>query len=240
MMMALRNSPSEYALINALDGGARRPQSKALVIAIAASVAFHLGLLTYLTIERMGAQALPAPPDRATSMTLVSLPPLRPAQPTAPPRQPAVAVHEPAVTPLHSPTTISTLKPPPAAVVSSGVGQLGGLAPFSPPAPMRLITDPTWLSQPTAAEMSRFYPQRDVDLGVTGQVALLCGVVASGKLADCRVVSETPLNAGFADAALKLSAYFRMTPRTIDGQPVDGGQTRISIAFRLNDAPGAG
>jgi protein TonB len=50
------------------------------------------------------------------------------------------------------------------------------------------------------------------------------------------VTSETPSRAGFGDAALKLSAYFRMTPRTIDGEPVDGGQTRIWIAFRLSDA----
>ncbi|HXQ11057.1 MAG TPA: energy transducer TonB [Caulobacteraceae bacterium] len=84
--------------------------------------------------------------------------------------------------------------------------------------------------------MSKFYPQREVDLGITGQVSLLCGVVASGKLTDCRVVEETPPSAGFGDAALKLSAFFRMTPRMIDGEPVDGGQTRISIAFRLSDA----
>jgi protein TonB len=235
MIVALRNSPSEYALIHALDGGtANRPPSKALAMAIAASVAFHLGLLTYLTVERMGAELAPAAPDRTTTMSLIQLPQPRPAHPAPQPRRQPVAVHA-ALSPLRPPATIETLKPPPAAV-TTGVGDLAGLSPFTPPTPTRLITDPKWLSQPTAAEMSRFYPQRDADLGITGQVSLLCGVVASGELADCRVTSETPSRAGFGDAALKLSAYFRMTPRTIDGEPVDGGQTRIWIAFRLSDA----
>jgi protein TonB len=234
MMMALRNSPSEYALIHAFDGPPRRPPSKALVVAISASVAFHLGLLTYLYLERMGAEPPAALPDRATTMTLVSLPPPQPAHPVQQQRQQPIAVHSPVLTPLSPPPTVTTLRPLP--VVASNGLTLANLAPFTPPATSRLITDPTWLSQPTAAEMSRFYPQRDIDLGVAGQVSLLCGVVASGKLADCRVVGETPPNAGFGDAALKLSAFFRMTPRTIDGEPVDGGQTRISIAFRLSDA----
>jgi protein TonB len=236
MMMALRNSPSEYALIHALDGPpAQRPPSKALAVAISVSVAFHLGLLAYLYLERMGAEPPAALPDQATTMTLVSLPPPAPAHPVEQPRQQAIAVHSPVLTPLSPPPTVTTLRPLPV-VASNGPGALANLAPFTPPATSRLITDPKWLSQPTAAEMSRFYPQRDIDLGVAGQVSLLCGVVASGKLADCRVVGETPPNAGFGDAALKLSAFFRMTPRTIDGEPVDGGQTRISIAFRLSDA----
>jgi len=237
MMMALRNNPSEYALIHALEGpAAPRPPSKALVVAIAVSVTFHLGLLTYLYLERIGAQPPADLPDRATMMTLVSLPPPAPAHPIQQPHQQAVAVHSPVLTPIRPPATVTPLRPSPPVVATSGLGPLANLTPFTPPATSRLITDPQWLSQPTAAEMSRFYPQRDIDLGVAGQVSLLCGVVASGKLADCRVVGETPPNAGFGDAALKLSAFFRMTPRTVDGEPVDGGQTRISIAFRLSDA----
>jgi protein TonB len=107
-----------------------------------------------------------------------------------------------------------------------------------PTAPARLIVDPKWLSRPTADEMSRYYPERDIDLGLTGQATLFCSVVASGKLADCRVIEETPAGAKFGEAALKLAGFFRMSPRTVDGKPVDGGLTRISIAFKLTGDEG--
>ncbi|HXQ11058.1 MAG TPA: hypothetical protein VN805_08705 [Caulobacteraceae bacterium] len=118
-MMALRNSPSEYALIHALDGGtANRPPSKALAIAIGVSVAFHLGLVTYLTLERMGAELPPASADQATTMSLVQLPPPRPTHATTEPPRQAVAVHNTALSPLQPPATINTLKPTPTVVTT--------------------------------------------------------------------------------------------------------------------------
>jgi protein TonB len=233
MMMALRSSPSEAALIHAPDGAnASRPPSKAMVVAIGVSVAFHLGLFTYLYLERMGYEAQIAPEPPVISASLINLTPPHPHPATR--RQQQTDVHTAPVTAVQPPTTLHAAVQHQTVVATNGT--LGDLTGFTPPTTTRLITDPEWLSQPTAAEMSRFYPARDVDAGVTGQVSLLCGVVASGKLADCRIVSETPPGAAFGDAALKLSAFFRMKPRTIDGEPVDGGQTRISIAFRLNDA----
>ncbi|HEY3888299.1 MAG TPA: TonB family protein, partial [Caulobacteraceae bacterium] len=235
MMMALRNSRSEYALINALEGrhGPRKPP-RGVAVAIGASVLFHLGLFTYLYVQKVTVTPAAEPPDRVISLGQVRLTPPMP----LPPRQvtprrtivthpvvpnPTLTPPTEVVVPATHPTLLTDSQPP---LFTTDV-----TPPLTPPT--RLIVDPKWLSQPSAAEMSRYYPERAIDQGLTGQATLFCSVVASGKLADCRVIDQTPANAGFGEAALKLANFFRMSPRTVDGKPVDGGLTRISIAFKL-------
>ena len=54
---------------------------------------------------------------------------------------------------------------------------------------------------------------------------------ANGQLTGCTVSGETPTGYGFAAAALKASRIFRMTPRTEDGEPVEGGVVHIPMRF---------
>ena len=65
---------------------------------------------------------------------------------------------------------------------------------------------------------------------------LSCTVTAAATIAGCRVVSETPRGARFGEAAIKLSAYFKMSPRTVDGQAVDGATVTLPIHFQLADS----
>ena len=98
-------------------------------------------------------------------------------------------------------------------------------------APAPVITNPDWAERPTGDDVSKFYPGRAAQIGYAGQATVSCIVLADGRLSDCKLTREEPEGRGFGDAALKLSAKFRMKPQTRDGQPVSGGTVRIPIRF---------
>ncbi len=96
-----------------------------------------------------------------------------------------------------------------------------------------VITDPSWRREPTAEEMADQYPLKAIDAWVEGKVVIVCRVATTGKLNNCRVVSEEPQGLGFGNAALGVSGSMEMNPQLVDGVPDDGGEVRIPLQFRL-------
>jgi TonB family protein len=96
----------------------------------------------------------------------------------------------------------------------------------------RLITNPEWLRKPGPEELSYYWPSGAL---TSGSVTLSCTVTEEGRLVDCRTSDEYPSGLGFGAAALKISQFFQMKPKMVDGKPVGGGAFSTHIVFNFAD-----
>lgn len=95
------------------------------------------------------------------------------------------------------------------------------------------ISNPTWLSKPTAAQLGRLYPSRAVERGISGAATMECRVLATGSVTNCSIIRESPAGYGFGEAALASTRYFKLNPRTVDGQAIEGAKVQIPMGFNL-------
>jgi protein TonB len=216
----------------------RRGRDRAASFGLIASIAVHVAIVGYLLSATFHPFQLaqPADPPAIASVLTLEPPPARvPPKPIAP----RVTIHAPRlptprtvdILPVHVPdhlvpeTTVIPVTPLDPGPIS---------APSQPPpAKPATITNPAWVSLPDAAQMSRVYPDRAARLDLSGEVTLTCAVTAVGGVEGCRATNETPRGYGFARAAMDLTAYFRMKPRTENGQPVGGATVLIPIRFAM-------
>ena len=155
-------------------------------------------------------------PDGLPYVTIVEPPP-PPPEPR--PRQP----EPPPPTDPISGVTIAPI-PAPLSQPSTQLATLTAPTDFIP-----TVVNPRWVRQPR--DLARYYPDRALRREVEGRVVLDCGVSIRGAL-DCAVVSETPANWGFGEAALRISRDYQMVPAMRGGVPVEA-RHRMVVPFEI-------
>ena len=97
------------------------------------------------------------------------------------------------------------------------------------------LEKPVWTEKPTMAQLVSLYPKAAEKAHVTGMAVIDCRVRQDGRLRACSIRKQDPAEYGFGQAALKLSALFRMEAKDGDGRSTAGGAVTIPIRFTLAD-----
>lgn len=78
-----------------------------------------------------------------------------------------------------------------------------------------------------------FYPERAQRLNVAGQAVIECELQPNGELSACGIVSSSPDDQNFGDAALALAKRKAMTVKpSADAPPTTVERVRVTVHFR--------
>jgi len=213
--------------------GRRTPAKTTLIVGV--SLGVHAAVAGYLAMMQFAPPpAPPTLPERHWDLEIYTPPKPPPPEPDKKPQPPKMKLHAPV--PQATPSLVDPIPVAPVPDPPQTIGPLASPTPVPDPPALRDpdIRNPTWIKRPGPSEFARFYPDRAQRMEQEGAATITCAVTAAGSLTGCRVVRETPSEFGFGAATLKLSQYFKMSPRTVDGRPVEGGQVTIPIRFNLD------
>ena len=94
------------------------------------------------------------------------------------------------------------------------------------------LTDTVWMQKaPSFADLVAAYPEPARAKGLEGRVMLNCAFDAYGRLGHCQVINEIPMGAGFAKAAIALSARFEGPTTLANGHNIAGSRAQFWIKF---------
>nr|WP_263973015.1 hypothetical protein [Brevundimonas goettingensis] len=213
MMMKTAGGPG---LVSPLDYGERKkPLPRATVIAVAVVVLAHVGVgaaLYYQKFELTPTETTTEPPSITISMERPIIPP-EPQKPQPQEPQPATNnIHETPAPTLPTPTIFADTSSPPSTnpgpvIAFEDPAPVAPAVVAEPPRTPPVITRPQWASQPSAAQMSRAYPERALTDGISGAASLTCTVSAAGTL---------------------IGAIWRTSPATLSGRPVRGSAAPVA------------
>lgn len=244
MMMKTAGTPG---LVSPLEfGERRRPMTAASWAAIGLVALAHVGVGTALYYQRFELPPAIVTAPETPPIKVIMFKPRTPDPVVAPePPAPNAPIHmsNPVTSQTETIAAVTSDKP---AVDVTNVINLSRPVPESSPigtgteptvlaTPPSVISHPHWIRQPSGEQLMRAYPQRAQRAEVAGSASLTCVVQTSGAVSGCVVTSETPGGYGFGRAAQTLSREFRISPRTVDGQAVDGARVNINLRFTLPD-----
>lgn len=114
-------------------------------------------------------------------------------------------------------------------VVSAGASPKQ--TPTAPASQPRTIINASYSRQPTHDELMSVYPAQAARDGVSGRSTMTCVALVNGQLDDCVSTAETPPGSRFGQAGVAAARFFRMNPRTENGQAVD---SRVNLTIHWN------
>jgi hypothetical protein len=95
---------------------------------------------------------------------------------------------------------------------------------------------PVWSQSATSADLSRFYPVQALRLGIEARVVATCRVAEDLSLACVSFEINPPEHTMFEDAAKRIVALYRASPKLKDGKDAAGAVVRLPILFKLADS----